>query len=87
MPDDVRAALRSLRASKSFTVVALAVLTLGMGATTAIFSVVDAVVLRRLPFDEHDRLVAVGERRPINPVFAQATNPDPLQLSSASPQN
>ena len=63
MRDDLRAAFRSLMAAKTFTVVALIVLTLGIGATTAIFSVVDAVVLRALPFDEHDRLVAVGERR------------------------
>ena len=59
---DVRQAIRELRAASSFTAVALVVLTLGIGATTAIFSVVDAVVLRGLPFDEHDRLVAVGER-------------------------
>ena len=36
------------------------ILTLGIGASTAIFSVVDAVVLRGLPFDEADRIVAVG---------------------------
>jgi len=65
MRDDLLAALRSLRSSTSFTSAALIVLTLGIGATTAIFSVVDAVVLRGLPFDEHDRLVAVGER--VNP--------------------
>ena len=63
MRDDLTAAFRSLLSSKAFTTVALIVLTLGIGATTAIFSVVDAVVLRALPFDEHDRLVAVGERR------------------------
>jgi hypothetical protein len=67
MFDDLRTALRSLRASPTFTGVALTVLALGIGAGTAIFSVVDAVVLRGLPFDEHDRLVAVLEydtRRP-----------------------
>src|SRR6266545_2158135 len=58
---DTRYAARSLRAAPSFTVVAVLVLTLGIGATTAVFSVVDAVVLRRLPFPEADRLVAVGE--------------------------
>ena len=67
MADDLKAAFRSLRSSKTFTAVALIVLALGIGATTAIFSVVDAVVLRGLPFDEHDRLVAVGERRPPGP--------------------
>ena len=54
MRDDLKAALRSRRSSKGFTIAALVVLTLGIGATTAIFSVVDAVVLRGLPFDEHD---------------------------------
>ena len=67
MFDDFRTALRSLRGSPTFTTVALTVLALGIGAGTAIFSVVDAVVLRGLPFDEHDRIVAVLEhdtRRP-----------------------
>jgi len=67
MFDDLRTALRSLRVSPTFTAVALTVLALGIGAGTAIFSVVDAVVLRGLPFDEHDRIVAVLEhdtRRP-----------------------
>jgi putative ABC transport system permease protein len=58
---DIRNAFRSLRASRAFTFVALTVLGLGIGAGTAIFSVVDAVVLRGLPFDEHDRLGVVYE--------------------------
>jgi len=58
---DARHAVRSLRATPAFTTVALMVLTLSIGATTAIFSVVDAVILRALPFGESDRLVAVGE--------------------------
>src|SRR5688572_33356902 len=61
MREDLKHAIRSLRNSPTFTIVALAVLTLAIGAGTAIFSVVDAVVLRGLPFDEHDRLVAVLE--------------------------
>ena len=83
MSGDLHTALRSLRSSKGFTVPALIVLTLGIGATTAIFSVVDAVVLRGLPFDEHDRLVAVGERS------RQAASPDadPEALTSVAPQN
>ena len=71
MRDDLNAAFRSLKSSKTFTAVALIVLALGIGASTAIFSVVDAVVLRALPFDEHDRLVAVGERRPQRPTVEQ----------------
>ena len=85
MRDDFKAAWRSLLASKTFTTVALIVLALGIGASTAIFSVVDAVVLRGLPFDEHDRLVAVGERRPPGPKPDLAR--DPLAVSSAAPQN
>ena len=62
MRADLEAAFRFLRSSPGFTAAALLILTLGIGATTAIFSVVDAVVLRALPFDEHDRLVAIRER-------------------------
>lgn len=87
MRDDLRAAFRSLAASKTFTTVALLVLALGIGASTAIFSVVDAVVLRGLPFDEHDRLVAVGERRAPNPDRPQPADSDPQAVSSAAPQN
>src|SRR5688572_4323083 len=85
MRDDLKAAFRSFRSSKSFTAVALLVLTLGIGASTAIFSVVDAVVLRGLPFDEHDRLVAVGERRAPGP--DQPAGRDPAALVSIAPQN
>src|SRR5687768_1651160 len=57
---DLRHAFRSLAGSPGFTIVVLAVLTLGIGATTAIFSVVDAVVIRGLPFDEHNRLIGIS---------------------------
>jgi putative ABC transport system permease protein len=85
MRDDLKAAFRSFKSSKTFTAVALLVLMLGIGASTAIFSVVDAVVLRGLPFDEHDRLVAVGERRAPGP--NPDPNRDPQAVSSAAPQN
>src|SRR5262245_17038000 len=61
MPTDLRNAFRALRAARGYSAVALVILALGIGATTAIFSVVDAVVLRGLPFDEADRLVSVSE--------------------------
>jgi len=66
--DDVRHGIRSLRQAPTFTTVALVVLSLGIGAGTAIFSVVDALVLRGLPFDEPDRIVAVLEHNPKRPV-------------------
>ena len=86
MRDDLKNAFRSLRSGGGFTVAALIVLTLGIGATTAIFSVVDAVVLRALPFDEHDRLVALGERSRPSTQFSQF-NQDPEQLRPVAPQN
>jgi putative ABC transport system permease protein len=60
---DVQQAIRSLRATPTFTLAALAVLTLSIGASTAIFSVVDGVILRPLPYPDPSRLVAVGEHK------------------------
>lgn len=59
---DVRFAMRGLRARPVFTLTILLTLALGVGANAAIFSVVDAMLLRALPFAEPDRLVHLWER-------------------------
>jgi putative ABC transport system permease protein len=61
---DCRYALRQLRRSPVFTTVAILTLALGIGANTAIFSVVDRVLFRNLPYPHDDRLVSFGVKAP-----------------------
>src|SRR6185436_1412899 len=67
---DVRYAARTLARSPAFSAVAIVVLALGIGATTAIFSVVNAVLLRPLPVSRPDELISLAT--------VNGTNSDPL---------
>src|SRR5262245_41738110 len=77
--NDLRLAFRQLLKSPGFTITVVFTLALGMGATTAIFSVVDAVVLRPLPFPAAERLVMLktvhrDDRR--TQIFESVFDPD-----------
>src|SRR5258705_4610759 len=61
---DVRYAVRSYAKAPSFAIAILATLALGIGASTAIFSMVNGIILRPLPFPEPDRLIFANELNP-----------------------
>src|SRR5512146_1172245 len=64
LAQDIRFALRGFRKSPAFAAVAVATLAIGIGANTAIFSVVDGVLLRPLRFPHPERLVSLAELDP-----------------------
>ena len=68
--DDIRFAVRQLWRAPAFTVVATLTLALGIGANSAIFALVDATLLRPLPFATADRLVMAWEQSRTAPAAA-----------------
>jgi hypothetical protein len=83
LPHDLRFAVRTLRRRRLLTVVATATIALGIGAATSIYSVVDGVLLRPLPFREPGRLVAVWLTFPDwkkEPILARIWDRIPLSI-------
>jgi predicted permease len=72
---DLQLAVRMLRKNSAFTVLAVLTLALGIGANSAIFSVVDAILLRPLPYPEPTRLVRLWESQPSRGYFRNVVNP------------
>src|SRR3954468_2108451 len=70
MFQDFKLALRALRKQPGFTTIATLTVALGVGANAAIFTVVDAVMLRPLPFRDADRVVLINEHTPQFPVLS-----------------
>jgi putative ABC transport system permease protein len=75
---NLRYGLRLILRHPSFAVIAIVTLAVGIGANTAIFTVVDRVVLRAVPFPEPDRLVVVWETNPTLPVPVMVASPPTL---------
>jgi putative ABC transport system permease protein len=83
---DVRRAVRGLRRSPAFVAVALVTMAAGIGASTAIFSAVDGVLLRPLPYPRPDRLVAVySTRLPDRATGSSVSYPDVEDFRAQAP--
>ena len=81
--NDVRVAVRRARKRPGFTIVALLSLTLGIGANTAVFSLVNAILLRRAPIPQAERVVEIYQRQP-GFDFAPFSIPDYVDFKRAT---
>src|ERR1700687_2410923 len=81
---DIRFGVRSLLKRRGFTSIAVLTLALGIGACTAIFSVVDGVLLRSLPYPESERIVQLRERNSAGRQMSFA-EPNFLDVRARSP--
>ena len=75
LPQDLRFGLRMLLKKPGFTVLAVFTLALGIGANTAIFSVVNGILLKPLPYPEPERLVTLWERNPLKGMDQELVTP------------
>jgi len=82
---NLRHSLRIFTKNASFTAITVLTLALGIGANTAIFSVVYSALLRPLPYRQPDRLMTIGEKRQLSgSAFAPTSHPDYLDWKRAS---
>ncbi len=81
---DLKFAIRSFRRNPGFTALSVAILALGIGANTAIFSVVDAVLLRPLAYPDPGRLVSLTTAWKNGGLYGQVSGPDFLDYQSRS---
>src|SRR5262245_39440103 len=80
VPCDLRYALRMASRNRLCTVIILSVLAIGIGANTAIFSVVEAILLRPLPFPDAGRLALVWETSPRSAIRIGPSGPNFLDF-------
>ena len=78
---DIRYAFRQVKRNPGFAVVAVLTLGLGIGATTAVFSIVDSILLQPLPYRNADRLVRIVDNIPASESFSGS----PLRTIGMSP--